>query len=190
MKSVDSVELPGAPAIAGLRVRNYAGPDDLPAVVAVMHAGRRADGVDWLPSLEEMQTEFANLVNEAPQRDMLLVEVDGRVVAFVRASWGVRDGAYIYRTAAEVHPDVRRRGIGRALLRAGQARLRDIAATHPRDVERRFGTETMDGEVGAKALLLVRRLPAHPVLQGDAEATVPAHPGPATPARSGNAAGS
>jgi mycothiol synthase len=153
MDRLVAVELPGAPAIPGLRVRNYVGSDDLPAVVEVMHAGRRADGVDWLPSLEEMRTEFANLVNETPERDMLVVEVDGRIVAFVRASWGIRDGAYIYRTAGEVHPDVRRRGIGRALLQAGQARLRDIAAKHPRDVERRFGTETMDGEVGAKALL-------------------------------------
>ena len=47
------VRLPDAPAIRGLRIRHYR-EGDLPAVVEVQHAGRRADGVDWLPSLEGM----------------------------------------------------------------------------------------------------------------------------------------
>jgi mycothiol synthase len=149
----DSVRLPDAPAIPGLRIRRYRGEADLPGIVAVQHAARRADGVDWLPSLEDTRNEFAHLINEVPERDMLIAEVDGEQVGFARASWALRDGGYVYHTTGEIHPSVRRRGLGRALLHGAQARLREIAANLPTDQPRRFGSETMDGQVGAKALL-------------------------------------
>jgi len=152
-KPTEELHLPDAPAIAGLTVRRYRGPQDLPGVVDVMHAGRRADSVDWLPSLDEIRGEFEHLVNEDPERDMLIAELDGRAVAFVRAAWSLRDDGYLYRTFGEVHPSVRRRGLGRALLHAAQNRLREIARDHPAVQGRLFGTETMDGQVGAKALL-------------------------------------
>lgn len=152
--NTETVALPEAPVIPGLRVRRYAGPEDLPAIVHVQHEGRRADGVDWLPSLEDTRNEFDNLVNEVPERDMLLAEVDGDVVAYMRASWALRDEGYVYHTAGEVLPRVRRRGLGRALLHAGQDRLREIAAAHPDGPERRFfASEAMDGQDGARALL-------------------------------------
>jgi mycothiol synthase len=87
-----------------------------------------------------------------PERDALIAEVDGEAVAFVRASWALRDGGYVFHTTGEVHPRVRRRGLGRALLHAAQARLREVGADLPADQPRRFGSETMDGQEGAKAL--------------------------------------
>jgi mycothiol synthase len=150
---LESIVLPGAPRIPGLRVRRYRDLTDVAGIVDVMHAGRRADRVEWLPSLDETRIEFQNLVNEVPERDMIIAELNGRIVAWVRASWSLRDEGYVYRTAGEVHPDVRRRGLGRALLHAAQGRLRELAADHPPTAKRRFAAEVMDGEDGAKALL-------------------------------------
>ncbi len=151
--TTETLTLPGSPAIPGLRARHYRGPEDLPAIAAVLHASRRADGVDWLPSFEEVQHEFEHLVNEEPERDMILAEVDGEVVAYVRASWALRDECHVYHTTGDVLPGFRRRGLGRALQRAAEARLREISADHPADGPRRFGSETIDGQIGAKALL-------------------------------------
>jgi mycothiol synthase len=152
-EAIGAPSVPDAPAIPGLRFRRYRGPDDLPAIVAVLHAGRRADGVDWLPSLDDLRVEFDTLVNEDPQHDMLIAEVDGEVVAFARAAWSLRDIGYAYRSSGEVHPRVRRRGLGTAMLRATQARLREIGAAHEADRPRFYATEAMDGQAGAKALL-------------------------------------
>jgi ribosomal protein S18 acetylase RimI-like enzyme len=56
----------------------------------------------------------------------LVAELDGRIVGSVIAGW---DGwrAHLYRLA--VHPDVRRQGVGRALLAAAADRLTSLGAT-------------------------------------------------------------
>jgi mycothiol synthase len=145
--------LPGLPNLPGLRARRYAGSDDLPGILRVANSAHKADGVDIVESLDELRAEFEHLVNEDPPRDMTIVERGGEIVAFARVSWAVRDGVYVYRSSGSVHPLVRRCGIGRALLRAAQARLREIAAGHPAEVEKRLTSELFDGEDGARALL-------------------------------------
>ena len=61
----DGVTPPDGPGIPGLALRHYRGPGDLPAIVEILHAGHAADGVQWLPSLDDVRNEFENLVNEA-----------------------------------------------------------------------------------------------------------------------------
>ena len=148
-----AVALPGLPGLPGASARLYRGTDDVPGIVDVLHESRRADRVAWLPSVDEVRHEFAHPVNEVPERDALLVERDGRIVAWVRTSWSLRDDGYVYRTFGAVHPQVRRKGIGRALLHWGQRRLREAANGHPDGVPCAFGAETLGGEDGAKALL-------------------------------------
>lgn len=57
---------------------------------------------------------------------LLVAESDGRIVGSVIAGW---DGwrAHLYRLA--VHPDVRRRGVGRLLLAAAREHLAELGAT-------------------------------------------------------------
>ena len=141
------------PDIPGYDVRRYRGPADLPGILAVSNESHAFDGVDWFESLDELRNEFAHPINEVPERDMLIVERDDRIVAWVRANWTLRDDVYGYRVYGEVHPSVRRRGIGRALLRATEARLREIAATHPADAPKRLTSEVADEQVGGRALL-------------------------------------
>ena len=148
-----SLELPGLPDIPGLRARRYRGEADLPGIVEVITAAHRADGVDFFPTLDDMTNELAHPVNEDPPRDLLVVELDGRIVAYARAIWSIRDDEYTYQSGGEVDPSVRRRGIGRALLRAEQDRLRTISAGHPDDLPKRFQAWIFGGQVGSAALL-------------------------------------
>jgi mycothiol synthase len=149
----DVIEVPGAPDLPGLRFRHYHGEVDLPAIVSVVTAAHREDGVDWFPTVRELANELANPLNEDPARDLVVGELDGRIVAFARASWALRGAEYTYQTDGEVEPSIRRRGIGRALLRAQQDRLRTVAAGHPAEVEKRFQSWVFGGQVGAEALL-------------------------------------
>jgi mycothiol synthase len=149
----DAMAFPWAPVIPGLRLRHYRDEVDLPGMVAIIGAASRAEDLDYFPSVEDLANDLANPVNEDPARDLIVGELDGRIVAYARASWALRDGEYAYQTSGEVDPSVRRRGVGRALLRAQQDRLRVVAAGHPPDVPKRFHSWVFGPQVGAEALL-------------------------------------
>ena len=100
-----------------------------------IRAATAAD-VDALLSLWAIAAENASRPRDsAPAVRMLLARdpeaclvacADGRLVGSLIAGW---DGwrAHLYRLA--VHPDARRRGVGRALLNAGAQRLKELGAT-------------------------------------------------------------
>ena len=149
----EGLELADAPDIPGLRFRRFRGDPDLAGIVEVMTAAHRADTVDYFLTVADLANELEHPINEDPARDLIVGEVDGRIVAYARASWAIRDGEYAYMSSGEVDPAVRRRGVGRALLRAEQDRLRAIAAGHPDDHAKRFHAWTFGGQVGSLALL-------------------------------------
>ena len=85
----------------------------------------------WLEAGENdgRPSDSADAVRRLLERDpeaLVVVEVDGHVVASVIAGW---DGwrAHVYRLA--VHPDARRRGISRLLLEHVEARFAALGAT-------------------------------------------------------------
>jgi ribosomal protein S18 acetylase RimI-like enzyme len=76
--------------------RPYRGAVDHPAMVEVLAAHRAANGDTELPTVEQLDLTYANLHDCNPDRDIALVEVDGQVVAYTRASFedlgsGMRD---------------------------------------------------------------------------------------------------
>jgi ribosomal protein S18 acetylase RimI-like enzyme len=76
--------------------RPYRGPSDHPAIVTVLAAHRLANGDGELPTVAQVDLTYANLHDCDPDRDIALVEVDGQVVAYCRASFedlvsGTRD---------------------------------------------------------------------------------------------------
>ena len=67
---------------------------------------------------EQLELNYATLVNCDPARDMVLAEVDGELVAYGRVLWNdLIDGGRNYENLGFVHPAWRRRGIGGALHR-------------------------------------------------------------------------
>jgi ribosomal protein S18 acetylase RimI-like enzyme len=83
----------------------------------------------WWEAAEPTSTDSADALSGLLRRDagaLIVAEENGRVVGSVIAGWDGWRGS-IYRLA--VGPEYRRRGLGVALLRAAEHRLRDVGAT-------------------------------------------------------------
>lgn len=123
----------------GLRVRTYAGTDDdVAEIVRIVNASSAADGVEELWTTEGLRAWLGHASEQFdPRRDVVLVELDGRVVAAGRGEWvDTRDGRYReHRVNGAVDPALRGRGIGSALLRELERRRHELAATHVSDRE-------------------------------------------------------
>jgi ribosomal protein S18 acetylase RimI-like enzyme len=149
-----TIPVPGAPAIPGLRFRHFAGPTDFPAMVEITNRSAAADGVERVTSLLEMSNFYSHPVNCDPERDLILAEVSRNPVGYARVNWREeRDGLRLYFHWAALLPEWRRRGIGAALLRACQRRLREMAAELPPAAASALTSHVAEGELGANALL-------------------------------------
>jgi mycothiol synthase len=142
------------PALAGLRVRPYRGPDDLPAIVKVTNAEHEADRLPWRTTPEELAAEYGHPSEQFdPARDVRVAELDGEVVAFTDLTWvDTTDGLREYRVSGAVHPDWRRRGIGTSLLHQNETRARALAATHDTDRPKVLGLFIGEHQAGRQAI--------------------------------------
>ncbi len=126
-----------------LRIRPYAGPDDVPEIVRVVNAANRADAVDerWTVAGLESWVEHPTATFDA-RRDAVVGELDGRLVAAGGLEWvDTRDGQFReYRFWGAVEPEVRGRGIGSALLAHHEAYARKLAAEQRPDRATVLGT--------------------------------------------------
>jgi ribosomal protein S18 acetylase RimI-like enzyme len=141
------------PAIPGLVFRHFAGPADYEAMNDVANRSRLADGDDFLTTVEGMAAFYEHLSNSDRDRDLVLVELDGSLVAYGRGEWGERERERLLHLNCLVVPEIRRRGIGGALLDLLEARMREVNAGLPPASDVVFETETDDTAVGAVALL-------------------------------------
>ena len=129
------IELEGAPAIPGLRVRRWRDAADYAAMAAVATAAYDADAVPFMPTAENLRVQIEGEDGVDPAADLVLVEVDGALVAYGEV-WGVtRDGRPMFEIGGIVTPAYRRRGIGRALLAENLRRAAERAAGEPLDAE-------------------------------------------------------
>jgi len=132
---------------------------ELAAMWAVADAARRADGELERNTVDGFRAYYRNLEHCDLSTDLVLARHADRVVGYARVEWSdTNDGERWYESACFVHPDVRRRGIGRKLLAWTEARRAAIAADHAArgeamDRPRRFTTFAHDGDVGAGVLL-------------------------------------
>jgi mycothiol synthase len=146
-----AVELPDIP---GLIFRHLRAPDDYPAMNATANSNRAVDGDPFATSLEDFSNFYTHLSNSDPTRDALIVEIGGSIVGYARCAWYDEFGGHrIYETVCFLHPDWHRRGIGRAMLAAIEARIRQIAAGQPNDGARLIQAEANDAARGREALL-------------------------------------
>jgi mycothiol synthase len=124
------------PAMAGLVLRHYRTGDGT-VLSELENAGFAADGIPWRSTGEETENSYARpTAGFDAGRDVLIVELDGRVVGETNVQRvDTTDGLREYRIGCTVHPDLLRRGLGRWLLRlseeAAAARLRDEPSERP-----------------------------------------------------------
>ncbi len=150
----DAVLVPNAPALPGLVFRRFRGDADFPQMTRVLAAAEAADGNERVVTLDEIRNNYAHLTDTDPARDILMAEVDGQLVAYGRVeSWREDSGARLYNHFAFLDPAWRRRGLGGAMLKWFQNRLREIAAAHPDDGPRFFQSFASDKAAGTEAML-------------------------------------
>ena len=85
------------PAIEGLYLRNFALERDLAALVDLVNVCNRADGAEWLETVEGLRVFFENPTGCDITRDYWIAEVDGLMVG---GAWIQRrdqsDGERVY----------------------------------------------------------------------------------------------
>ena len=147
------MELDGAPRIPGLRTRYFLDATDYDRLSSLMIAANTADEQSWLPTAQNLQVEMDAAEGADPVHDVVLVEVDGHVIAASGVERAVRDGVPTYEIWGVVHPDVRRRGLGTALMDWSLAHARVRASREDPGTLVNVGTFCQDNEIGHRALI-------------------------------------
>jgi GNAT superfamily N-acetyltransferase len=150
------VHIPGAPPLPGLKFRPYRGEEDLPAILELSNLVSKYDQAEELDTLEELTNFYRHLKNCDPSRDVVIGEVGGEMIAYCRV-WWVKEkaGPYVYHLFGRIHPEWRGRGLGTALLRHNENRLREVARDHdhPEDADKVFESWTISTTPWTTALL-------------------------------------
>jgi mycothiol synthase len=150
--NMPAAELADAPPIPGLRFRHFAMDRDLEALVDLLGESNLADQIDYLPNAESLRVELEHQPGFDPVRDLLLAEIDGRLVAATQQGARVRAGTVVHHLDGWVRPAHRRRGIGRALLHWSEARAREVADSWPGGEPHAVGSWPDETQAGAIAL--------------------------------------
>src|SRR5437868_11452076 len=86
--ATQSISVPDAPAIPGLSFRHFRGDEDYPALLEINTGSKIADGLDYdLHTLETLRHVYGSTHNHDPRTDVLIAEVDGKMVAYNRVYW-------------------------------------------------------------------------------------------------------
>jgi len=138
-----------------VQIRLYRGAQDVPSLVEIANAEFVADGV---PHHESVEDNLAYVRHPSDTfdatRDLSVAEIDGSAVGYAERQWvDTNDGLREYRINGSVLPEMRRRGIGTALLADNERRSRDLAATHETDRPKFLGSWSNDRQAGRIALL-------------------------------------
>ena len=148
-----AVDLPDAPAIAGLRFRPVDLVADAPGIAVVINDSAAADANEYALTAEDIRHDLEHQANFDLGRDVLIAEIDGRIVGEAEQNVAVREGVAVHQWSAWVHPDDRGRGIGRALVRWVERRARQAAAEWPGPEPHELGTWVDSGlAAGLKVL--------------------------------------
>ena len=142
-------------AVPGLRLRPFAGEDDLEAMVRIENAENEADRIGERNTIEGLRAHLGSPSEQFdPARDVVLAEIGGRAVAWGSQEWvDTRDGLLReHRLWGVVDPAYRRRGIGTALLAENERRARALASSQAVAREKVFGAWAAEGRPAATLL--------------------------------------
>lgn len=148
------IDIPGASALPGLVFRHFAGEGDFAAMAAVLNASFAADRIEIVRSAADLARDYASMVNCDPRQDVVIAQVDGRMVGYGRGGWWTQaDGLTLHGLYGFVAPAWRRKGIGRALLAWLEQRQRAVAAALPAGAGHQLHVFVTETEQARAALL-------------------------------------
>jgi mycothiol synthase len=152
-KTGDTVQLPDAPLVADLRFRSFDMDRDVAPLADLIVAADLADEDNYLPSVDDLRNELEHQAGFDPARDMLVAEIDGKLVGGTLRTVRVRAGVVQHELDGWVRPEHRRRGIGRVLLHWTEARAREAAGEWTGSEPHSITRWVSDTQTGAVALL-------------------------------------
>lgn len=120
-------------------LRPFSGPDDFPGMADAHQASAAADEIESTLTAADLERGFRYLDNCDPLTDLVIAETGGRITGFTRGTWWddpQRGRMYQFRGA--LAPEARRQGVGTAMLRWMESRLREIAGGHPPELQKFF----------------------------------------------------
>ena len=124
--------MPPLTVTANAVLRAYRGPEDHPDMSRVAAAARTHDGEHDAGTVADIDNHYAHLDQAALPRDCTLAVLDGRVVAYGRASLGpLAAGGHRVSSIAFVDPDARGRGVEELLVRHAVRRAAEIIESDP-----------------------------------------------------------
>lgn len=141
-------------AISGLKFRQFQGPNDFAPIAEVLTASEMADHLDRHVDADDIAHAFQHMSNCDPYHDVIIAEVNGSMVGYVRGWWedGVSPERW-YSHNGFLIPAWRRKGIGHSLLYAVERRLREIADDHPVQLEKLFQVSVSQFKPGTGVML-------------------------------------
>jgi mycothiol synthase len=146
---------PSASAVDGVTFRRAVVPDDLTPMNDVANVARLSEGTEWVTSYEAFRTYYENLSNCDLTTDLVIAERDGVLIGYGRASWHDEvNGERVYDITVLAHPDHAATLMG-PLHDMVEARLREIAASHPPG-PKHLQAESTDGATIRTAVLEAR----------------------------------
>jgi GNAT superfamily N-acetyltransferase len=152
--NTDELVVPSRPDVPGLRFRRWHGLDDLAGMAKANQAARDEAGIEEVVNVKTMTSMYQHLTNCDLDRDLLIVERDGRTIGYVRVEWrNLSNGARQFFSLCLLHPAERRHGIGQAMLSWSEDRLGEIAASLPDDRAGQLFSYSYSTDAGATALL-------------------------------------
>lgn len=149
------MEVREAPPLPGLVFRHWRGlGEDLPGMAAANQRARDDAGIEEVITIEGMTTFYSHLTNCDLDRDLMIVELDGRTIGYVRVEWrDLTNGTRRFVSLCALDPAQRSQGIGQAMLSWSERRLAEIAAGVPADRPGQLFGFTYSTDVAGRALL-------------------------------------
>ena len=122
------------PDVPGLVLRHLRRPDDYPRMNEIANATRATTGSDFTTTDEQFQIFYDHPSDFDRDRDVVIVEVDGRIVGYVRG--GIHqevDGPLIHEILPLLDPALPPEPLLPLMLEVMEDHLRDLAAAKPGD---------------------------------------------------------
>lgn len=132
-KAADPFPLPASfEAPPGVVIRHLRRPDDYPAMNAIANATRRAMGMSFTTSDEQMADFYEQATRFDRDRDVAVLERSGRVIGYTRVGLLVEgSGRHLYELVSFIEPTIDPEPAYPAMLALMEAHARRLAADDP-----------------------------------------------------------